>query len=343
MDKLKAFAVKAGRCFLNAEKSVFISSLFVTMLILALIINPTHYLASVADGCRLFVTAVLPPLFPFFFLTGLLTRMGCADKLGRLLNRPVSFLYNAPGCGGYVCCMSLMSGYPVGARLLRELYDGKSVNTRQCAVISSFTSTSGPLFIVGTVSTIMFSSPQAGYILLAVHIVSALLNGFMYRGKPSDHAGACLTGEKHSSLSSALPQSMRSAIMSTLSVGGYVVIFGLIADVLDDSGVIDMITDVIMKVFAFVPLRRDIVRAAIIGTIEVTRGCRALAQSGITAIAALPLLSAMLAWGGLSVAMQSLSFLSDCGIKTGYFLLTKFTQCLISAAAGALICAVIAL
>ena len=118
MDKIKSAFAR-----LCPSKAAVISGGAAFMIILVLI-DPTTYLQSALVGLELFGTKVAPALFPFFFFAGILTRCGFAEGMGRLLRRPAKLLYRVPGCGGYVWCMSILSGYPVGAKLTRELYDG---------------------------------------------------------------------------------------------------------------------------------------------------------------------------------------------------------------------------
>ena len=43
--------------------------------------------------------------------------------MGKLLKKPISRLYNAPSQSGYILVMSLLSGYPVGAKLIDDFYE----------------------------------------------------------------------------------------------------------------------------------------------------------------------------------------------------------------------------
>lgn len=319
MDKIKSAFAR-----LCPSKAAVISGGAAFMIILVLI-DPTTYLQSALVGLELFGTKVAPALFPFFFFTGILTRCGFAEGMGRLLRRPAKLLYRVPGCGGYVWCMSILSGYPVGAKLVRELYDGKAVNGRQACTIASFTSTSGPLFIVGTVAASMFHAAKAGYILLAIHFIAALTNGFFYRGKKCDLNAAQVTPMRMR-ISSALSESMKSALISCLTVGGFVVIFGMAADAVYNTGLITALAKPLSRIMPNGSV--TLAEGLLIGLVEVTRGAAHMAGEDI--YAALPCLSFILAFGGLSIILQSLSFLSACGISAGKFLRMKFTQSFIA-------------
>ena len=308
-------------------KPALISSAAAFMIILVLL-DPDTYVQSAYTGLLLFGTKVAPALFPFFFFTGVLTRLGAAEGIGGMMRRPLSFLYNAPGCGGYVWCMSVLSGYPVGAKLVRELFDGGAIDGRQAATIASFTSTSGPLFIVGTVAASMFNSPSMGYILLAIHFIAALANGFFYRGAKG--AGAAVhVKPMRTRISAALSESMKSAISSVLTVGGFVIIFGMAADALYNTGIISVLAVPLSRIMpnASLPLAEGV----LIGLVEVTRGAAHMAQAGADTAALLPCLSFILAFGGLSIILQSLSFLFSCKVSARKFLLMKCTQSLIAA------------
>ena len=304
-------------------KAAAISSAAAFMIILVLI-DPDTYVQSALTGLELFGTKVAPSLFPFFFFTGILTRLGAAEGMGRIMRRPIGLLYNAPGCGGYVWCMSILSGYPVGAKLVRELYDGKAVNGRQACTIASFTSTSGPLFIVGTVAASMFHAAKAGYILLAIHFIAALANGFLYRAK--NRRGGTAVTLPRMRISAALSESMKSALISCLTVGGFVVIFGMAADAVYNTGLITALAKPLSRIMPNGSV--TLAEGLLLGLVEVTRGAAHMAGEDI--YAALPCLSFILAFGGLSIILQSLSFLSACGISAGKFLRMKFTQSFIA-------------
>ena len=79
----------------------------------------------------------------------------------------------------------MLCGYPVGAKLVGEFFDAGLIDGKQAKKIASFTSTSGPLFIVGTVGVSMFDNKLFGFVLLFSHYLSALLNGLIYRGRRS--------------------------------------------------------------------------------------------------------------------------------------------------------------
>ena len=298
--------------------------------VICLVIDPARYIASVYNGIVLFATSVAPALFPFFFFTRILTSVGTAQILGDALKKPIAKLYNCPSVGGYVFFMSAISGYPVGSRLLSDLYAAGVIDRRQAKAVSAFTSTSGPLFVVGTVGTVMFGSASFGYLLLAVHFAGAVLNGFIYRIKKADAKEYAELLRTPPDFDDLLGKSMTSALTSLFVVGGYIAIFSMIADVLTDFGIVDALAAPLSSLYSAVGWDPAMAHGTVLGLIEITRGCQSLSQCGAQIKTVLPVAAGLLSFGGLSVSLQSLTFLGNCKIRPLFYLATKTTQAAIS-------------
>ena len=303
-------------------------SLIICFFICCLVINPQRYIQSIYSGMVLFVKNVAPALFPFFFFTKLLTGLGGASAMGKALKKPVAKLYNAPGESGYILVMSLISGYPIGAKLISDFYESGNFTIDNCKKVSSFTSTSGPLFVVGTVGTLMLSSPKAGYVLFLCHALGALINGLRYRGRKSEQKLSSMpTAQNDENL---LNKSITSSILSVLVVGGYIAIFSMIIDIAIDLKVVDALAFLLAKPLSLFNVSQEVAEATVISLIEITRGCQAFAQSGVSIKIILPFIAGLLSFGGLSITFQSLTFLRGCKVKTLYYLLTKLTQAIVT-------------
>ena len=77
--------------------------------------------------------------------------------------------------------MAILSGYPVGSKMIADLYIQGKISKDEAYRMSAFCSTSGPMFIIGAVGVGMFKSSLVGYILFISHSLSAFLNGLIYR------------------------------------------------------------------------------------------------------------------------------------------------------------------
>ena len=303
-------------------------SLIICFFICCLVINPQRYIQSIFSGMLLFAKNVAPALFPFFFFTKLLTGLGGANALGKALKKPVARLYNAPQESGYILVMSLISGYPIGAKLISDFYENGNFTIENCKKVSTFTSTSGPLFVVGTVGTLMLSSPKAGYVLFLCHALGALVNGLIYRGRKSEEKALSMPPAQEDD--ELLNKSITSSILSVLVVGGYIAIFSMIIDIAIDLKIVDALSFLLEKPLSLFGISEQVAEATVISLIEITRGCQAFAQSGVSIKIILPFIAGLLSFGGLSITFQSLTFLKGCRVKTSYYLLTKLTQAIVT-------------
>lgn len=325
------FNMKLTETLNRRQKRTAVSiAVLVGFFILCLVIDPKRYISSVYNGMLLFATSVAPALFPFFFFTRILTSVGTAQMLGDALKKPIARLYNCPSVGGYVFFMSAISGYPVGSRLLSDLYSAGIIDRRQVKAISAFTSTSGPLFIVGTVGTVMFGSASFGYLLMAIHFVGALLNGFIYRIRKRDAKEYAELLRTPPDFDDLLGKSMTSALTSLFIVGGYIAIFSMIADVMTDIGVVDALAAPLSSLYSLLGWEPEMAHGTVLGFIEITRGCLSISRCGAQIKTALPVVAGLLSFGGISVSLQSLTFLGNCKIRPLFYFATKATQAVIS-------------
>lgn len=288
---------------------------------LALVIFPDRYIASVSYGLQLFAVTVLPALFPFFFFSKILTSMDIASTLEKPLKRPMIFLFNAPPVGGYILVLSLLSGYPIGAKLVADCYKMGIISEAQAKNIATFTSTSGPLFIVGSVGVTMMGNKTAGFVILLSHYLSALINGLILvkRGGEGKYASV---PPRFCGYENLLGDSITSGIISVAIVGGYIAIFSMLADVLYDFKILPFFSGI----FKFIRVPAPLAEGIITSFVEITRGCQMLSKSGFPMRAVAPICCAVISFGGLSVTLQSMTFLSECKIKPLFYLKCKLSQ-----------------
>ena len=297
----------------------------VTFFMLALVIYPDRYIYSVQNGLNLFAIAVLPALFPFFFFSKILTSLDVASGMGKILKKPLKKLFHSPAVSGYIFVISLLSGYPIGAKLVADCYDMGLINEDEAKNISLFCSTSGPLFIIGTVGIIMLGNKLSGFIILVSHYLGAILNGIVLCNRKIPLSNGKIKNEmiKYDNL---LKDSIVSSILSITIVGGYIAIFSMLLDVLFDMRIISLFANI----FSLFKLPVEISEGIVASIVEITRGCQTLSKSGYSMKLIVPICSGVISFGGLSITLQSLTFSSKCKIKPLFYLKSKFSQGILS-------------
>lgn len=313
------------------KQQYFLSFLIIAFIVL-FVIDPKNNIDATLNGIIVWGTSLLPALFPFFFFTKILTELGFVEKISRYLAPITNKLYNTPGISAYVYVMSILSGYPVGAKITSDLYENKLISYGQACRITTFTSTSGPLFIIGTVGIGMFLNKYIGLAILISHFIGALINGLFYRNY-------YVKKEKQSSpvfnLNSApkenmLEVAMYNSIKSILIIGGYIALFFMIITMLNNFNLLSGINYILAQLLNLFHLPAQIAPSISNGLIEITKGCLDLSlistQPKVSAVIATFIIS----FGGFSIHMQALTFLKKFKINVGFYLLQKTTHAIIS-------------
>lgn len=251
--------------------------------------------------------------------------MDIASTLEKPLKRPMKFFFNAPPVGGYILVLSLLSGYPIGAKLVADCYKMGILTEAQAKNITTFTSTSGPLFIVGSVGVSMMGNKTAGFVILISHYLAALINGLILV-KRGGEGKELSVPPKFCDYDNLLGDSITSGIISVAIVGGYIAIFSMLTDVLFDFKILPFFRGI----FTFLKVPTALANGIVTGLVEITRGCQMLSKSRLTLRAIVPAVAALVSFGGLSVTLQSLTFLSQCKIKPLFYLKCKLSQGIIA-------------
>lgn len=324
-SKFKAGA--AGNKSGAAEKATKIKTyapVFAALLTCVILsVFPSRYAGAAADGLKLWALVVLPSLLPFFFLTLLITASGALAPLAKRLTPLTRFLYNAGGACGFIQLMSFISGYPVGARLISELYSLNALDEKTAAKASAFCSTSGPAFVIGSVGAGMLSSPKAGAVIFACHILSAVFTGVIYRKYCDYQPIAPLF--KNGGMKNPLAECAYSTSVSCLTVGTLICFFYVISTVASDFYLLYPLEFLLTLLFK----NPNAAKGFCSGLLECTKGALELSRCEL-GFFKLPLITFIITFGGISVIAQSLAFLKQAGVKSKFFITAKLIQAVIS-------------
>ncbi len=322
-----------SHCKKNINYS-FLGDTILTILIFAIMMiivaSPKKFTSGTVSGLKLFFFSVLPGLFPFMLLTKLLTELGVMFKFCGKLDKLSYKLFGTPGISIYAFLMSILSGYPIGAKIIADLYEKNLISEQDAKRMSIFCTTSGPIFVIGTVGAIMFNNFIFGIILYASHILSSLLLGIMYHlfTKKKNETKVINSEVKFIKQDNIVGMCVNETINSLFIVGAYITIFYLIAELLDFFKLFDLITVSLSPIFSKLHISTDYIRGLSYGIMEVTRGAKTL--STFSDRMSLVLASGILSFSGLSIIFQSMAFLKKAKIKTQSFIFAKFVHFIFS-------------
>lgn len=306
-------------------KKIFkaVTVILLSFFLLLTVLNPDKYVNSALDGIKLWALVVLPALLPFFFITALLSKLGLTDFLAKTLKKPCAKLFRSGGYCAYVFCMSVLSGYPVGAKIIADLSKNGLVGQDEATRLSCLCSTSGPLFIVGSVGYGMFHDKNVGFCIIIAHVLSAVFCGLFFRFYGKDNPNKNFLLNK-TAVGNVLYDCVYSSVISVLIVGGFICVFSTFITAFKSVNFFLPITALFKNL-----IPKDLLSAFLYGFIECTTGCKMLALCDLSTYS-VAFTSALISLGGLSVWAQSIAFLSSANVNVKVFCLSKTVQAVIA-------------
>jgi hypothetical protein len=258
---------------------------------------------AVRDGLALCAGSVIPALFPFLAVSGLLTALdaGASPALG-----PLARLLGCSRAGARAFLLGLTGSYPVGARTVAQLYRRGGISRREACRLLLFSNNCGPAFILGVAGLGCFGSLRAGVLLWGVHILAALVIALALprqAAEPSERPGSV---PARPPLVPALIAAVRDAAGTMVYICGFVVFFLMLLRVMG------RVTGLSHPVLS--------------GAVELTQGILALPHTRRGFVWA----AGLLGWGGLSVHGQSAAVLSGTDLPMGPYLAAKAAHAAVS-------------
>ena len=281
--------------------------------LLLLTFQPDVVRDAVTQGLKTCAAILIPALFPYFILTNLFVCSGAVSTISRKFGKWMRTVFHVNEGALIAVVLGFFGGYPLGAKTIGTLRKSGAISKTDAENALAFSNNGGPPLFIGVIGGTLLGSAVTGSLLYFIHIISALLTGFILRGKQA-HAGNPPPAEgKTIPFSAALTQSVSDAAKTMITVCAFVVTFSVICAITTQC-------------FSNTPTLSALIRAAL----ELTGGCISLSAAPIAWDIKLPLLSAAAAWGGLSVHLQSMATMHGCGISFHRYFFAKMIHALIA-------------
>ncbi len=316
---------------------------------LCLVLFSRTNLSAAKNGLILWATAVVPSLFPFFVATEMLSYTNVISYLGKWLTPIMRPLFGVPGEAAFAFIMGLISGYPVGAKIVSNFIEQGVCNKEEAEGMLAFTNNSGPLFIIGTVGITLFGNTTIGILLLVTHIlacvsVGIILNFCTHRKRKNEFKPSYSSASSHpikkqntttpsfSSLGEILGSSIKNATSTILLIGGFVVLFSVVISILNQSHLLDTISHIFEPIFSLLHTPSEFCKPLLSGIVELTNGVSLIAGIPTKNLSISIIFSAfLLGFGGFSVLLQVFSIVSKSGLSIKKYACGKLLQGLLAA------------
>lgn len=309
--------------------------LMLTAFLALLLVFPQESLNAAKEGINLWLFIVIPSLLPFFIINDMLISLKVPENIAKLFSPIAKFIFGTSGYGAYVFIMSIFAGYPSGARIVGQLVEDHKISSEEGQQILTFSSTSGPLFIIGAVGSGMLHSSIAGYIIYASHILGAVLNGIVlrifFKKKLTNQRYNFQDNNKGNSSGDILSKGIMTSLVTSGFIGGYIILFSVIIALLNKIQFFSVLSSLIESTHLFSQPIINSICKLLESSIEISNGSKIISLLQINFDLKLIFLSFIISFSGLSIIGQVSSVVSKTKISINRYVFHKFVHGIFSA------------
>lgn len=308
-------------------KQKTISLLIIIILIITTVlflVYSKEIMETVTFSISIWKDNLLPSLFPFFIISELLINYGLVELLSESLKNFMNKVFHLPGECSFVIIGSLISGFPSSSKYINELLNQGKITLKDAEYLLKFNHFSNPLFVIGTIGTLLLNNKKLGLIILLVHIMSNFLIAIIFRSKECNYSSksSLLKGinkmhkkriDNNSSFISILTDSIFKTFKTLLLLLGIITFFLIISTLIKQ----------------ILPTN-DFVYSIISGLLEMTGGIKNISSLNIPISIKTSIISFFISFGGFSIHMQVMSILSNYKIKYFPYFISRLLHGIIS-------------
>ncbi len=291
------------------------STLGFLLILAALLLFPSLIRDSVRESVAYCLQVLVPSLFPFMALACYGVHSSASQVLGRPFARLFRKIFRLPGCCAVTILMSFLGGYPAGARGVSLLLEKGLITREQAGRMALFCMGPGVAFVITFLGAGLLGSMRLGVLLFVSVTLSGLLLGVIvsiWAPPPKEERSSPPPPSR-----SPLMGAVYDASKSMLVMCAYIVLFSGFRAILQGSGLQGVLIRWLTRTGIFSPFESAAVLSFLL---EVTGGVGEAMR-----VQAAPVFYAFgLAFGGLCVHIQALSFFQEFPGRLWLFFLCRF-------------------
>lgn len=203
--------------------------LFFIILCSLMLCYPDSMYEYASTGLEVYLYRMIPTLFPFMVLSGIMIRCGISEKIGRFLSPVLRPIFRVRPQLIYVILTGFVCGFPMGAKVTTQLYEEKRITQKEAEYLLAFCNNLGPVYILGYVLPAIGSNYRI-IVLFGMYGIP-ILYGLILRYtccRDLNPANESLQPVETIKLFPAIQASVATAVTSILILGGYMIFFNVL-------------------------------------------------------------------------------------------------------------------
>lgn len=321
------------------------------LLVTGIVMYPEPAFQASLQGLSLWWDIVFPAMLPFLILSEMMIAFGVMHFFGVLLEPIMRKGLNLPGHGSWALSMSVMSGYPAGARTTALMRERKWIFRKEGERLLAYSYLCSPVFVISVVAVGFFHNAALGWILLGLHLGSWLATAIVFRSlfwrggaeerpsaPPQPRQGSALRRallameaarqEDGRGFGKLMGDAVTTSIQMMLMIGGYMMLFSVIMEILSVSGVIPLLVQGLQTICYTFGIPANLIQPLLTGLVEIHLGTHASSGSNIPPAWQAAAAGAVMAWGGWSAHAQVKSLASSTDLSMVPYLQFRLTHSL---------------
>ncbi len=178
---------------------------------------------------------LVPSLFPFMAIASFIVKSGISHHIGKPFKVVMRKLFGLDECFAPVILLSMIGGYPVGARGINALYLSGAVSEKQAKKAAMFAVCGGPGFMINFVGMSLYNSKLIGVIILAAQIISVIIIGItlnFFKKEKYELISDKKTSYNAIPLGNSIVEATYDSAKGILNICAFVVLFSAITGIL---------------------------------------------------------------------------------------------------------------
>lgn len=266
--------------------------LFCTSLFVLMLIYPNESLEFASNGLMIWFNKMIPTLLPFMILSGFMIRMNLTYDFIRIFSFFLKPIFRINDLGIYVIVLGFLCGFPMGAKVITELYLKNEITRKEAEYLLSFCNNIGPIYFISFVLPTLKENRIVLFLMgmYGIPIIYGLiLRRFLkidYRKEKNKQNSNIRSNEFFINLDEAIA----IALESITKLGGYMIFFNVLN----------------LYIIHLIPKQ---IQSYIMAILEITNGITKIGNDN-------PIISlTLLAFGGFSCFAQTASVIKGTDIS----------------------------
>lgn len=263
---------------------------------------PTACTTGAKNGLLLWFNTIIPSIFPFILLTGLLRAFNGIGYFEKIFGPLISLLFRCSKRGAYAVIIGFLCGYPLGAKAVADSYSLGYIDRHEADYLLTFCSNPSPMYLYNYVLTASLGAPELAISLFFAVYLAAWFTGIIHyilyfrKYRPlSQNTSVHIQDFTPNML---MEQCIMDSLTTIQKIGVYMIIFSMIGSLL-----------------FILPISSAPAKIILTGICEQTTGIHSILTPIFDTKIKTILATAFASFGGLAVAAQTYGVISSQGLS----------------------------